>query len=82
MVGYGKNFPQRPHHRYASCPSGGPCYNQHDNRPAPVVLKGAVVGGPSDNNGRYEDRRNNYIDNEVAMDYNAGCQTLFAGLLA
>ena len=29
----------------------------------------------------YDDSRNNYIDNEVALDYNAGFQSLIAGLI-
>ena len=38
-----------------------------------------MVGGPNDKD-EYEDRRNNYQQSEVALDYNAGFQGLMAGL--
>ena len=39
-----------------------------------------MVGGP-DNNDAYNDKRDDYVHNEVAMDYNAGLQSALAGLL-
>ncbi|KAI3471055.1 hypothetical protein Pfo_027718 [Paulownia fortunei] len=56
MVGYGKRFPQRVHHRASSLPSivqhpqhidckGGTPYFLSDS-PNPNLLMGAVVGGP------------------------------------
>lgn len=41
---------------------------------------GALVGGP-DQNDSYEDRRDDYVKNEVTTDYNAGFQSAVAGLL-
>ena len=38
-----------------------------------------LVGGP-DKNDNYEDKRSNYIQNEVTTDYNAGFQSAIAGL--
>lgn len=44
------------------------------------VLTGALVGGP-DKNDAYSDKRDDYVHNEVACDYNAGFQSSLAGLL-
>jgi hypothetical protein len=44
------------------------------------VLTGALVGGP-DKNDVYSDKRDDYVHNEVACDYNAGFQSSLAGLL-
>merc|ERR1712150_85777 len=81
VVGFGKDPPQKPHHRSSSCPSTGPCdwnnYNSPD--PNPHILYGALVGGPGDNDD-YVDDRKDFIKNEVAMDYNAGFQSAVAGL--
>lgn len=82
VVGFGDNPPKRPHHRSSSCPNApGVCdwNNYNSAQPNPHVLYGALVGGP-DKNGVYEDRRNDYIKNEVACDYNAGFQSVVAGL--
>ncbi|CAF1158092.1 unnamed protein product [Rotaria sp. Silwood1] len=48
--------------------------------PNPQLLIGALIGGP-DRNDNYEDRRDDYVKNEVATDYNAGFQSAVAGLL-
>lgn len=82
VVGFGHNPPQRPHHSSSSCPSApAPCdwSNFHDPSPNAHVLKGALVGGP-DQNDNYKDDRTNYVTNEVATDYNAGFQSAVAGL--
>ncbi len=76
MVGFGNNSPVNPHHRGAhgslTNNINDPVLNRH-------VLTGALVGGPSSpNDNAYVDDRNNYITNEVALDYNAG----FTGALA
>ena len=42
------------------------------------TLYGALVGGPGSHDD-YKDSRENYINNEVANDYNAGFQTAVAG---
>lgn len=74
VVGFGVNAPKRPHHRTAHSSWGDsmtmPDYHRHS-------LIGALVGGPG-NDDSYTDDVNNYINNEVATDYNAG----FVGALA
>jgi len=82
VVGFGNNPPQRPHHRAASCPwrPAGCSWNDYNNPgPNPQVLNGALVGGPGQWDD-YDDRRDDYIKNEVACDYNAGFQGAVAGL--
>lgn len=74
VVGFGENSPKNPHHRTAhgsyTNNIGDPADNRH-------ILYGALVGGPNRDD-TYSDDRNNYINNEVACDYNAG----FTGALA
>ena len=74
VVGYGENSPKNPHHRTAhgsyTNNIGDPADNRH-------ILYGALVGGPNRDDS-YSDDRNNYVNNEVACDYNAG----FTGALA
>ncbi|XP_070565336.1 endoglucanase A-like isoform X2 [Ptychodera flava] len=83
VVGFGVNPPQRPHHRSSSCPyppdsCGWPVYR--DDGPNHHVLHGALVGGPQDLNGYYDDLRDSHFMNEVTLDYNAGFQSALAGL--
>jgi endoglucanase len=75
VCGFGVNPPVNPHHRTAhgawgNNVNGDPVETRH-------ILYGALVGGP-DNLDGYSDDRDNYINNEVACDYNA----LFSGALA
>lgn len=74
VVGYGENPPKRPHHRTAHSSWADsmtvPAYHRH-------TLYGALAGGP-DKDDSYTDEINNYVNNEVACDYNAG----FVGALA
>jgi len=77
VVGFGRNPPRSPHHRAASCNS--PKCDIKSALPNPWILYGALVGGPA-LSGSYTDDRNNYVNNEVATDYNAGFQTAVAGL--
>ncbi len=74
VVGFGTNPPERPHHRTAHSSwadsQSVPAYHRH-------TLYGALVGGPDSSDG-YTDDIGNYINNEVACDYNAG----FVGALA
>jgi hypothetical protein len=82
VVGYGNNPPQRPHHAGSSCPNRpAPCsWNDFSSpNPNPQVLHGALVGGP-DLQDRYVDNREDYVANEVTIDYNAGFQSALAGL--
>jgi hypothetical protein len=68
---YGTGYPQNPHHR-------------NDNTLGNVArLAGGIVSGPTSANCNqtdkslcswsYTDSRDNYQNNEVALDYNAGC---------
>ncbi|CBY22191.1 unnamed protein product [Oikopleura dioica] len=83
VIGYGKKYPTRPHHRASSCPGPGkPCGDNYLNRndANPNLLLGALVGGP-DSEDNFKDDRKDYIQNEVALDYNAAYQGLMAGML-
>jgi hypothetical protein len=67
----------------SSCPPApAPCNWNTFNGPQPNhhVLTGALVGGP-DANDNYVDDRRDYVQNEVATDYNAGFQSAVAGLI-
>lgn len=76
MVGFGTNYPKRPHHRAASiisitkdktlvaCTAGFDAWF-HNPAPNPNVLFGAVVGGPNDND-VYGDDRTDYQHAEPA----------------
>ncbi|KAK9827642.1 hypothetical protein WJX81_002329 [Elliptochloris bilobata] len=78
VVGYGKDPPQRAHHRGASCRPGNCSGAQLSSPdPNPNVLTGALVGGPRQDDS-YNDTRGDYSHNEPAVDYNAG----FSGALA
>ena len=75
VVGFGQNSPQNPHHRGAH---GSTTNNMHQGE-TKNVLYGALVGGPSQpDDNAWADKRDDYIANEVALDYNAG----FTGALA
>ncbi|KAK3871811.1 hypothetical protein Pcinc_023060 [Petrolisthes cinctipes] len=71
VIGFGQN------HLYAHTTGPGEWWGPQQPRPQPHTLYGALVGGPTQA-GDYEDDRNNYINNEVACDYNAA----FTGALA
>ncbi|XP_045161145.2 endoglucanase E-4-like isoform X2 [Mercenaria mercenaria] len=78
-IGFGNKYPQHPHHRGSSCRTSTTQCSIGDPGPNPNVLKGGLVGGP-DNSDNYDDRRDDYVKNEVACDYNAGFQSALAGL--
>ncbi|GLW10406.1 endoglucanase [Microtetraspora sp. NBRC 13810] len=75
VIGFGTNPPKNPHHRTAhgswTDQLSTPAESRH-------TLYGALVGGPPDPDDVYTDRRDDYVMNEVATDYNAG----FTGALA
>ena len=83
VAGYGPNYPKNPHHASSHCPDppaecGWTEYwsdtkNTH-------VLYGALVGGPGAADDQYNDDRDDYVTNEVTLDYNAGFQSVLAGL--
>jgi len=68
VVGYGENSPTRPHHRTAHSSWADsqtvPTYHRH-------TIYGALVGGPGKDDS-YTDDIGNYVNNEIACDYNAG----------
>lgn len=67
---------------YSSCPNQpAPCdwKAYRSLEPNPQILYGALVSGP-DENDYYKDSRDEYIYNEVTLDYNAGFQSAVAGL--
>jgi len=74
VVGYGANSPEHPHHRTAHSSwtdsQTQPSYHRH-------TIYGALVGGPGKDDS-YSDDIGNYVNNEIATDYNAG----FVGALA
>ncbi|XP_064612017.1 endoglucanase E-4-like [Liolophura sinensis] len=83
VVGFGVNPPKDPHHRGSSCPSRPTKCDWQQfqaSTPNPQTLCGALVGGP-DEGDVYTDKRDDYVRNEVACDYNAGFQSAVAGLL-
>ncbi|KAK3581341.1 hypothetical protein CHS0354_016185 [Potamilus streckersoni] len=77
-IGFGSKYPQHPHHRGSACRTTTTQCSFADPGPNPNVLNGALVGGP-DAHDHYEDRRDDYVKNEVACDYNAGFQGALAG---
>ena len=85
VVGFGTNPPTQPHHAAASCPlapENCDWSNFYLDQPNPNILYGALVGGPSGlHDDTLNDKRNDYIENEVTLDYNSGFQSALAGLL-
>lgn len=77
VVGFGENSPKNPHHRTAhgswKNAEAYPVMSRH-------TLYGALVGGPNED-GSYEDDRGNYINNEVATDYNAGFTAILCKMI-
>ncbi len=75
---------RRPHHRsaFGKGLNANNLFDQEGASPGSVAylhqLKGALVGGPRSSCGNYNDRINDYVANEVGLDYNAG----FVGALA
>lgn len=49
--------------------------------PNPQILYGALVSGP-DQNDNYKDLREEFLYNEVTLDYNAGFQSATAGIIS
>ncbi|XP_067658425.1 uncharacterized protein [Haliotis asinina] len=83
VIGFGTKYPLQPHHRPSSCPDPPATCDWSEFKapgPNPHVLNGALVGGP-DGNDTYVDKRSDYVQNEVAVDYNAGFQSAIAGLI-
>ncbi|GAM24422.1 hypothetical protein SAMD00019534_075970 [Acytostelium subglobosum LB1] len=68
VVGIGPNYPVNPHHRASHHSTTNDINNPPTNT---YIIKGALVGGP-DELDNYKDDRSDYVENEVALDYNAG----------
>ena len=84
VIGFASNSAKNPHHRAAS---GYQSYGEFNGEAHPQAISpnghslvGALVGGPTDAGGSYRDDMNDYVCNEVAIDYNAGFVGAAAGL--
>lgn len=77
VVGFGEKSAHNAHHRGAHGSWKNDIYTPVQNR---HTLYGALVGGPAED-GSYVDDRNNYINNEVATDYNAGFTALLCKMI-
>lgn len=77
VVGYDENSPKNPHHRTSHASWKNALDTPETNR---HILYGALVGGPNQD-GTYEDDRQNYINNEVTCDYNAGFTALLCKMV-
>ncbi|GAA3415805.1 hypothetical protein GCM10018952_41670 [Streptosporangium vulgare] len=77
MIGFGANPPRNPHHRTAHGSWTDQMTNPVETR---HTLYGALVGGPPDPDDKYTDKRDDYVMNEVATDYNAGFTSALARL--
>lgn len=77
VVGYNKYSVSHPHHRAAS---GYSDVSSNASTTMAHVLAGALVGGPRASSTAYTDLANDYVQNEVALDYNAGLVGAAAGL--
>jgi hypothetical protein len=77
VVGYNKYSSKYPHHRaasgYGNVTGNGTTTQAH-------VLVGALVGGPRSTSSSYVDTAEDYVMNEVALDYNATLVGAAAGL--
>jgi hypothetical protein len=75
-VGGSATAPSHPHQGGAQSSFDN---SQSDPATDPHILWGALVGGPDSNDG-YQDVTTNFVDNEVAVDYNAAFEGALAGL--
>jgi endoglucanase len=67
VVGFGENYPQRVHHRG----SAGKVPLDASDQPNDNLLVGALVGGPRNSDNSHQDKRNDWVTNEVGISYNA-----------
>ncbi|MCM1505778.1 MAG: glycoside hydrolase family 9 protein [Ruminococcus flavefaciens] len=81
VVGFASNSAKNPHHRAASGYSSfDEMGDNTQSSPNGHTLVGALVGGPTDANGSYNDSVSDYTANEVTLDYNATLVGAAAGL--
>jgi endoglucanase len=67
VVGFGEKYPLRAHHRG----SAGSVGLDGSDQPNDNLLVGALVGGPRNSDNSHQDRRNDWVTNEVGTSYNA-----------
>lgn len=67
VIGVGDQYPVRPHHRG----SAGSQNLDDSDTPNDHLLTGALVGGPSYDDNSHNDRRDDWVTNEVGISYNA-----------
>lgn len=67
VVGFGQNYPLRVHHRG----SAGTVPMDNSDQENDNLLVGALVGGPRNTDQSHEDRRDDWVTNEVGTGYNA-----------
>ena len=80
---------RHPHHRaafgYTAAENADQLWQQENNNPGSVPYKyeltGALVGGPRESCGNYNDKIDDYVANEVGIDYNAGLVGAIAGVI-
>ncbi|XP_039268711.2 uncharacterized protein LOC120343563 [Styela clava] len=83
VVGFGRKYPKFPHHRGSSCKLNDRSCNWGDFNsmsPNPMILHGALVGGPNRKD-VFVDERKNFKSTEVTLDHNSCFQGALAGLL-
>jgi hypothetical protein len=73
LIGFGKQYPQNPHHRASISARYGKGFSEKD-----CILYGALVGGPNAED-YFEDSMDLYQMTEVAIDYNACLVGALAG---
>ncbi len=57
VIGFGNNYPKRPHHASSSCPVTSATCDIDSPDPNPNLLQGALVGGPDAEDDQYVDIR-------------------------
>lgn len=67
VVGFGENYPLRAHHRG----SAGTVPLDNSDRENEHLLVGALVGGPRNTDDSHQDKRDDWVTNEVGTGYNA-----------
>ncbi|MCQ2407217.1 MAG: glycoside hydrolase family 9 protein [Oscillospiraceae bacterium] len=77
VCGYTEDAPCHPHHRTAHGSWKNSDETPEDSR---HILYGALVGGPNED-GSFTDKRNNFVNNEVATDYNSGYTALLCKMI-
>ncbi len=76
IIGFGADYASHPHHRAAHGSFNGNLFDPIDHR---HILWGGLVGGPNPQD-QHTDATDDFIYNEVAIDYNAGLVGALAGL--